>query len=574
MGKTRSTKRKGTGEKGIQAYAAGILADLRTLSEKEVLNLILEHPTPRELVQGLPSGDFFWLMKKVGEDGARELLRLASTLQWQYVLDLELWRKDRLDLEETSSWLGRLLLADPERLVSWLFEEGQALAYFYLFRSIEVVIRDEDEAYDLDEGFVTLDGLFYIKVNDPARMETIEGILRTMADADFLKYQAVLTGLAGVLPAELEEDMYRMKAVRLAEHGFLPREEALQVYAPLAPEALSPGPEIQRPSGHLGEDILDLVPYAPLLSGEVPGLFGRALSKALSGTSQDRLRLEFAGLCNQILSADDLPIHDTEVIQRAWRKAAGYINLVLENRCGENLEAAMRLLEQNPLVFLFRAGFGLTLRLKWEAEGWLKESWFRRQGLGFDFWGEAWGYPLSALLAKRPLYYDRENRDGEYRIFEHDEELSEVRLILRRVMTMDSLLARLTADHPLDLTQAPFGQPTFQPLLFTFWARKILGLPLSFAGITLDEARTFFGFLRSGDQTPPYRLAAWEDVFVEDMAAAAGPSDPAAASLLKETLIHLWEEFCGEYEQVPLDALDRRFSPYLAISPSRESAPS
>jgi len=61
----------------------------------------------------------------------------------------------------------------------------------------------------------------------------VEGILKTMAGEDLLKYHSLLTGLAGVLPADLKEDMYRLRNVRIAEHGFLPREEALLVYAPL-----------------------------------------------------------------------------------------------------------------------------------------------------------------------------------------------------------------------------------------------------------------------------------------------------------------------------------------------------
>jgi len=227
-----------SGRKAIQAYAGSILKDLHTLSEKVVLKRVLEHPAPREIVQCLPKADFFWLVKTTGEEGSLQLLRLASTEQWEYLLDLELWHKDRLDMEEASLWLRRLQLADPERLTAWLFTGGQALAYYFLLRSIQVEIRNEDEAYDLEEGFVTLDGLFYIRVGDPDRMATIEGMLRYMADADFLRYQALLSGLAGVLPAELEEDMYRMKNIRLAEHGFFPSEEALPVYAPLEPNVL------------------------------------------------------------------------------------------------------------------------------------------------------------------------------------------------------------------------------------------------------------------------------------------------------------------------------------------------
>jgi len=556
-----------TGNKSIQAYAGSILKDLYTLPDKVVINSILEHPAPRQLIHRLPSEDFFWLIKKMGEEGALQLLRLASIEQWQYLLDLESWGRDRLDMEETSEWLRRLQLADPERLTGWLFTDGQSLAYYYLFRNIQVAIRDEDEDNDFGEGFVTLDGLFYIRVADPDRMELIQTMLRTMADADLLKYQAFLSGLAGVLPAELEEDMYRIRNIRLAEHGFLPQEEALAVYAPLQPDDLTSDTQTAQRVGHVDEDVLDMAPYLPLFFVEGRSLLTKTLSGITDARFIDRVRLEFAGLCNQVLSADGLPIHDMDVLKKTCRKSAGYMNVILERMCGEDLGAAEALLRHNALMSLFRAGFGLAQGMKWEAERWLKKSWFRQKGLGFDFWGEAWGYPLSGLVAKRPLYYDIQQRDGEYRDFEHDAELAEVGTLLHRVMAIDALLADLTTRY--SFSQEAGGPPEliFHSLLFTLWARWILDLTPSFEGISLDEAKQFFRFLRSGDDHAPYRMAAFEDVFVNDFMAVASGWDSEAAAILKETLPVIWEGFCREYERMPANALDRRFSTYIIISP-------
>ena len=279
MRKSRQKKNPGaTDNDTIQAYTGSILKELHALQEKAVLDRILEHPAPRQLIQRLPSEDFFWLTKKMGEEGSLQLLKLASMEQWQYLLDLELWRKDRLDIKEAFEWLRRLQLADPDRLIRWLFTDGQALAYYYLFRNIQVETREEDEAYDLEKGFITLDGLFYVKVHDADQKETIEGMLRTMADADLLKYQALLSGLAGVLPAELEEQMYRLKNVRLAEHGFLPPEEALLIYAPLKPDNLKRNLKTGRVNGVVEEDILDLAPYLPLYYAEGQNLLSKTRS--------------------------------------------------------------------------------------------------------------------------------------------------------------------------------------------------------------------------------------------------------------------------------------------------------
>ena len=358
------------------------LTELYPLSSKEVLNRILEHDRPRQLIQELPGEDFFWLVKKVGDNDCLPILELASEEQWQYLLDLEIWSKDSLHQVQAFRWIERLQLADPERLVKWFFTEGQDLAYYFLFKSIHVEVKKEDEVYDLDQGFFTLDGLFYVRVLDNKQGDSIDNLLRTMANEDLNRYHALLLGLAGVLPAEMEEEMYRLKNVRLAEHGFLPFEEALSVYSPLDPEAVSVGepPETMR-SIVLDEADRGLVPVSPLYHAMGENLLAVTVSRVTDSVLLDRIALEFTGLCNQILSADGLLVNDFEILIKTCRKASGYLNMAFERLCGADVSLAEKLLRTNSLMSVFRVGFGLALELKWEAEGWIKESWFNGQGL-------------------------------------------------------------------------------------------------------------------------------------------------------------------------------------------------
>ena len=60
---------------------------------KKALDLILESPTPARLVQSLAEEDLFWLVRDIGPEDALPVLSLASNDQWQYLLDLELWKK-------------------------------------------------------------------------------------------------------------------------------------------------------------------------------------------------------------------------------------------------------------------------------------------------------------------------------------------------------------------------------------------------------------------------------------------------------------------------------------------------
>jgi len=568
LDKTNESRGSDKGDKaGLKAHDVSILKELPLLSGKEALDRILEHPDPGGLIKGLPDEDFFWLMKGVGDD-CTQLLRLASLRQWQYILDMELWEKDRLDLAQTFLWLQRLERSDPGRLVRYLFTEGQSLAYLYLFRSIRVEVRDEDEAYDLEKGFVTLDGLFYVNVNREEERDTLERILKTMAHEDLLRYHALLMGLTGVLPAELEEEMYRLRNVRMAEHGFLPREEALLCYAPLDLKAIEQEDPRDRVSDVPDKEALELAPYTPFYFSQGFTLLTDSVSRITDPDLLERIRLEFAGLCNQILSADGSPIHDMEILKKTGRKAAGYLNLCLEKVSKGDTKAAQELMEKNRLISLFRAGFSLALKLKWEAERWFKEGWFDPETVEYSFWGEQRGNTLAGLMSRKPLYYCGPEGEEEYRDFERISELNDVGEILHGLMALDGLLLRLTDARTVNREEVQDRALTLHNLLFTLWARQMLGLESSLEPVSIEDATRFFRLLRKGDKSPPFQMLGFEQIFVKDFMTPGPDPGSREGAALKQALTSIWQEFCEEYDFVELHDLDPKFSRYILINPS------
>ncbi len=576
IGDEKASREDAGGYRPLKGQAVpSVLRDLRSLSGKQVLDLVLQNESPRDLVQRLSEDDFYWMVKKVGEEDCLHLLELASEEQWQYLLDVEIWQKDRIDLLDTGQWLLRLYRADPRRLVRWLFEEANDLAYFYLFKNIEVKVKGDDEIEELRDGYISLDGVLYVKVLNQADREIIEGILRTMADEDFLRYQALLTGLAGLLPAEAEEELYRLRNVRLAEHGFLPFEEALCIYTPLAPESLKRGQIPELIESYLDEEIRNMVPVAPLFHTGIENLLMRVVHGTGDPVFLDRLRMEFAGLCNQILCADGLSVEDFDDLIRVCRKAAGYLNLALERLSGDRMDSAEDVLRRNSLVSLFRVGFGLAVKVKWEAERWVSGSWFHRQGLHLDFWGEQWGGVLKGLLADRPKLYVGLEAGEEYRDFEWLSELGECMTVLKRVMALDGLLGEVVQRYSPEGNIPPYSSEalTFYPLLFNIWARVILGFEPSFSEISFEEAKRFFGLLREAEKAPPYELPGFEEAFVSDFMAYATQMDTKTIALLRETLRLIWQEFVEEYRWVSLEDLDGRYCRFIILRPDSGSAP-
>ncbi|MEE4351829.1 MAG: DUF6178 family protein [Desulfatiglans sp.] len=540
--------------------------DLASLSGSETLNRILSVENPGDFIRELPIEDFFRLVKKVGTEESLALLELASVEQWQYLLDLEIWERDRIDISRSSQWMSLLEQANCQQLVKWVFSEGEYLAYYHFFRTVEVkVINDQDDAVDLPDGFFSLDGVFYVRASDPQYRKSMEHILREMADENLERYQAFLLGLVGMVPAEVEEEIYRVRNLRLGEHGFLPYEEAIGVYAPVDIE------DLKKEEPHTLSDIIDkkevrdMIPVLPLAQAETGNLFMEVTERLTDPILLDRLRLEFAGLANQILSADRVVVHEMEALHKACRKAARIANLAVERVCGKDLESAEKLLRRHSLLTLFRVGFGMTLKLKWEAERWLSGSWFHRQGLEPEFWGEHRGGILKGLLRERPKRYVGTDEGGELQDFEWVAELTECLEVLRGLMALDSLFEKLADSYSLEQEIIPSPEISFYPLLFNLWARLLLKMEPSFSGITLDQAKSFFSQLRDEPQKPPYRMDRGRRVFLNDLLTYSADGDPEASSILEDALSRVWDQFHEEYEYVSLTELDGRHSTFVTI---------
>ena len=107
-----------------------------------------------------------------------------------------------------------------------------------------------------------------------------------MATLDYQRFQSLLLNLAGALPAELEEEMYRSRNVRLAEDGFLSfRRCPVSLYAYLRPRlpgrSLPPG---RRRMSAADRENTPFVPMIPFHQVEGQNLLTRA-AEGIAGCS-------------------------------------------------------------------------------------------------------------------------------------------------------------------------------------------------------------------------------------------------------------------------------------------------
>ncbi len=72
----------------ISLKRASIIQRFAEKSGSQLLNAILDMENPKAFVRSLSEVDFYWLVKRIGEDDALPLLELASTKQWIHILDM------------------------------------------------------------------------------------------------------------------------------------------------------------------------------------------------------------------------------------------------------------------------------------------------------------------------------------------------------------------------------------------------------------------------------------------------------------------------------------------------------
>jgi len=453
-----------------------------SLPAEKAMRAIFDYPQPAALVHSFPEEDLHFLIHDIGPGDAQPLIALASNRQWEYLLDMEAWHRDQLNYHKATTWLQLLLRADPNRLIKWCFDEKLDFLELYLFHHIELRMREQDQTEsDFGDGFFTDDDAFYVRLLDyPVTTEEEEAIkkqrnalvsqlLARLSRVDHFRYQGLLLESANVIPGETEEELFRLRNVRLAEKGFLPFHEAVGVYQPLRSGDLAArGKKVIRKP--VADDSGIPVPQlaASFLDGE--NLFVRALKGIHDTHVIQQLQMELASLCNQVISADHEVIRGRDQLKSVVSKVSGYLSIGLESMtvktAGNHEIRASSLLQRHLLADIFRTGFASALQLKWKADRWHKQSWSRQVDL--TFWDEAWLGLLGGLLIDLPKFYDPPMAVSNYRDFQSLEEIAATRRGLTQVAALDQLFKQMAV--PLTpLKHIRFL--TYKNLLLTLWAR-------------------------------------------------------------------------------------------------------
>ena len=106
--------------------------ELISLSPDKALERILGASEPIPLVHSFAEEDLYYLVNDIGPEDSLPLLSKASDKQLDYILDMEVWDRDRIDLRAVTRWMNLLLQADARRSISWLLREKTEFVEYYL----------------------------------------------------------------------------------------------------------------------------------------------------------------------------------------------------------------------------------------------------------------------------------------------------------------------------------------------------------------------------------------------------------------------------------------------------------
>ncbi|MGD9107296.1 MAG: DUF6178 family protein [Desulfobacterales bacterium] len=547
--------------------------EIVTMSPEKALNAILDSPQPPALIHSFSEEDFYFLIHDIGLEDSHPLLSLASPRQWEYIVDLEVWQRDRIELKSVTRWFDLLFKVDPNRFIQWFLDQKTEFMEFYLYKNIEVKIRKEDQdPSEFGNEFFTYDDTFYVKfLDDTFELETEENeseetikkdrnaflsqFFKTLAILDHITYQKVLLETCTVIPAETEEEAYRLRNVRLAEKGFLPHEEAIGVYQPLKPEDFKKQ-DTKFTTADPDRKLFFPVPLYHSGMLEQENLFTTALKKLEIGDVIEQIQTEFAGLCNLIISADRKNIREKEELKNIVKKVCGYLNIGLERLSPEDKTPdaghCTILIRNYPLSNIFRVGYGSALELKWRAEKWREKSWFEKQGLLLGFWGEQWLGVLGGLLIKKPLFFDNYKTGVLYREFMSMEDIRATDNVLSAIVLFDDLFS-LMAINPEPVIDRFL---TYKNFILTLWARDYLGMSGEIEPLRLDEFKRLFDDLWA-DKKKPYKIRrSMKESFLSWLSERTGFANYEISRKLGHTLENLFGEIQSEYGDVSSKNLD------------------
>jgi hypothetical protein len=414
------------------------VAQLARVDAKTRQDLILAARNSVDLTRALSVEMLFYTLKEIGLADAVSLLALASPEQVRDMMDLDCWRKDRLDDRRLLTWLMLLDEAGSGKLAEWCLHADLELLILLIKRYVEVVRKvevEDDPHFDAGRYF-TFDDQYLLRfVGEEEPILAL--LLERLRVLDYECYRNVLEQSLVELDSVLEEEELRWRNARLADRGYCSYEEALEVFRFVAPESLRLERYRRAALRPLrfaeGEHLIPADHALSLLT--VPESFLLRALGALSPEDHEQIAQELASLTNQLVIAEACDPGELTEVRRCVELAHDYLNIGLAYMAQGKESEASRLLHETLLRPFFQVGVSLTLRLQQQAKQ--LDTTLREERIpGWETYLDTpFRETYAAVRRRPPLFFRGLETPGEilYRRFRTLDDVNRVATLLAQI---------------------------------------------------------------------------------------------------------------------------------------------
>lgn len=445
---------------------------------KDRPGLIVSSKDAEQLTQMLPDEELWLTIKEVGEEASLQLLEMASQDQLQYILDIELWKKD--EVASALKWLKIISTFTRERLLTWARSVDGDLLVLLFKKNIHVRKRasqDEDVLdgpWPSDTPPTTLEGVYYLQGLTPDADAIARPMLELMGKLDHEFYARLCEAVIHEIGSSLEESALSWRERRLAEKGFPSIEEALGVYAFVSDRRIADLPKRGKiPTGAPPPR------YPLMVEGEIYPILMLAISKIEDDLLRDSILREMVATANKVVIADGRQI-TPEVVLASLNKVLGYVNIALELLAGADIDKAARVLRERWIVHLFQIGWSQLVKLHQRARR-------SKKGTMSDVMDPPIGEKIACVSRKRPMYFSPEG--GGLRDFKGLDEIRDVERAIGFAGYVNSLLDSVFNISPEQVEMAISEKESLcaSGILLTAWAKGVLTGRYQFGPLSAKE---------------------------------------------------------------------------------------
>ena len=322
---------------------------------------LMETAENRSRIRRLSVPQLYFGLKELGEHQIQALLPHISETQWQGVLDLDLWNRDRANAGKFLFWAGQIIQAENPVARKIVRGTDRQLLELWLKRriGIEEIVDDDPGPAPKGDFMETPDRSYLVQLpRNPEESRLARSLILKLYELGPEEIRLWIQESRYRTSIELEETAYQNRKRRIEDLGFQDYFDAVEVYA--YPPPGTPLPEKSR-------DKLRAVgtlpaPVARMKAG--PLLLFQALAAFARPHELEPLMEELFFVCNKILSADRTPPNRTSRVKRAIRKALSGINLGLEVWSEGDLNRARDGLRRHYLQTFFQQGYSRLAELR------------------------------------------------------------------------------------------------------------------------------------------------------------------------------------------------------------------